>query len=1168
MVDFAHLHVHSQYSILDGASDIRKLVAKAKDDGMKALALTDHGNMFGALEFHTHATKEGIKPILGCEVYVAKRKHTERKEKIDQIRDHLILLVKNHQGYKNLIRLVSIAYLDGFYTKPRIDKELLEKYHEGLIASSACLAGEIPRAIREDNIDLARKVIQQYTDIFGEDFYLEMMRHPATGDRWDTTVFPAQQKVNEALVKLSAETGVKLIATNDVHYINAADAEAHDLLICLNTAKELNDPNRMRYTGQEWFKTRDEMEALFADHPEALINTQEIVDKVETYELENKPVMPNFILPDGFTNDQEYLRHLTYEGAKVRYKEVTEEVKARIEFELSTIEWMGYPGYFLIVSDFIDAARKMDVWVGPGRGSAAGSIVAYCLKITNVDPLQYGLLFERFLNPDRISMPDIDIDFDEDGREKVIKYVIDKYGKDKVAQVITFGTMGAKMAIRDIGRVLELHKDTVNNIAKLIPDRPGTTLAEAYEEVAQLRAARASEDPKIAETLRFAETLEGSVRQTGVHACAIIIGKEDLAEHIPLAAAGKEEQKFPISQYEGNTIEKVGMLKMDLLGLKTLSIINDSLINIKKSRGIDVDIENISLDDPETYKLFGLGKTTGVFQFESDGMKKHLKELKPNKIEDLIAMNALYRPGPMSHIPSYIARKFNREKITYDLPEMEPVLKDTYGITVYQEQVMKLSQILGGFTGGQADSLRKAMGKKDRPVLEMLRPKFLEGFKNKGHQDALAEKIWNEWVAFADYAFNKSHSTCYAYVAYRMAYLKAHYPEEFMAAVLGRNLRDIKEITLFIEECRRLGIPVLGPDVNESDLTFTVNAKGEIRFGMAGIKNVGENAAKNVVDEREKNGPFKDIFDFANRIDLRSVNKRSFEALARAGAFDAFPGVHRAQYFYQQDKDDTIFLDKIIRHAAVFQDKKKHQQQSLFGDQQDMFIQPLKMPECPEWSKLERMKMEKEIIGFYMTGHPLDEWKIEIDNFCSVTIEELKQNLDKYKNKEVIVAGMITEKLERVNKNGKKYGTFRLEDYSDSISLMMFSDDYLKLQHLLTDGNMVLIKLRIEVKIEPNERINYRIQNFFLLADVMDKFTRSVILQLDLNQVSKENIARLVQLAKSHKGRCALKILVRDDEAKVTFDTVSNKFRVQASDFIKALEESQEFNYTLEVVKP
>jgi DNA polymerase III subunit alpha len=1163
MVDFVHLHVHSQYSILDGACKLPEMIEKAIADGMQGVAVTDHGNMFGIKEFHDEACKHpGFKPIIGCETYVARRSRHEKTDLVDRKGDHLILLAKNFIGYQNLSRLISLSWIEGHYYKPRVDKEILKLYSEGIIASSACLAGEIPRAILAGTPDKAIQAINEYKDIFGEDFYLELMRHKSTDPTRDSDVFQRQSVVNEALIELSRKTGVKLIATNDAHFLNELDADAHDRLLCLNTGKDLDDPTRLRYTGQEWFKTRVEMQELFRDIPEALENTMEVFEKIDCYPLNREAIMPDFPIPEGYSDGNEYLRYLTYEGAKKRYPEMTPEITERIEFELQTIKEMGYPGYFLIVQDFLNAARDMDVSVGPGRGSAAGSVVAYCTKITDIDPLKYDLLFERFLSLDRVSMPDIDIDFDEDGRDKVLKWVVEKYGKDKVAQVITFGTMAAKMAIKDISRVQKLPLAEANLLAKLVPDKPKITLKQAYKEVQELDEARRSNNPLVAETLKFAEILEGSVRHTGLHACGIIIGKYSLIDHIPVTTS-KDSQTLLVTQYDGDHIEKVGMLKMDFLGLKTLAIIKDALKNIKKSRGIDVDMETIPFDDPLTYQLFSQGKTTGIFQFESDGMKKYLKELKPNRIEDLIAMNALYRPGPMEYIPRFINRKHGREKIEYDVPQMEKYLKDTYGITVYQEQVMLLSMELAGFTRSQADSLRKAMGKKIESMMADLQPRFFDGCMKNGITETTARKIWTDWESFARYAFNKSHSTCYAYVAYRMAYLKAHFPGEFMSAVLSRNMNDIKEITNFIEECKRMSIDVLGPDINESEQQFLVNKKGQIRFGMAGIKNVGENAVLSIIQERTEHGPFKDIFDFLSRVDLRSVNKRSLESLAKAGGFDGFPGTHRAQYFFQLPGDESFFLEKLLRYANDVQARASSRQHSLFGGEQEVMLPRMELPVCEHWKKMIQLKFEKEIIGFYMSGHPLDEYRLEIENFCTVSIGELKSDMKLFKGREVVFAGIVTEATARTGKTGKPFGTFVVEDYFDSIQIMLFSEDFLKMKGLLEVDSFVHIKAKVESRYDAPDQMNLRVSSVTILQEVFEKFSKSITVTIPLQDVTKANIAFLQTLAKKHKGKNLLRILVKDEEEKLSVELPSKKFRVEAKEFSRELAETTEFSFKI-----
>ncbi|HOC49392.1 MAG TPA: DNA polymerase III subunit alpha, partial [Bacteroidales bacterium] len=966
---FVHLHVHTQYSILDGASAVKTLVRRAKELGMTALAITDHGNMFGVKEFHDAATAASIKPIIGCEIYVARTSLEDKTSVEDRSGDHLILLAKNKTGYRNLVRLVSEAWIRGFYYKPRIDKELLRKHREGLIASSACIAGEAAQEILTGNIRAAEESILSYREIFGDDYFLEIQRHETTDPTSDVTVFPQQQRVIAAYRELAAKHNIKIIASNDVHFIMKDDAEAHDRLICLNTGKDIDDQKRLRYTKQEYLKSAEEMLEIFADIPEAVSNTVELADRVENYKLNSEPIMPEFTIPGEFADKDEYLRHLTMKGAAERWNTITPDIQARIDFELSVIKNMGFPGYFLIVQDFLRAAREMGVWVGPGRGSAAGSVVAYSLRITDIDPVKYNLLFERFLNPDRISMPDIDIDFDEDGREKVLRYVVEKYGHDRVAHIITFGTMAAKMAIRDVARVQKLPLPEAIRLTKLVPDRPGTTLASAYEEVPELLKEKESKEPLVAQTLKYAEVLEGSIRQTGVHACGIIIGKDSLSEHIPICTA--KDTDLYVTQYEGNHVESVGLLKMDFLGLKTLSIMKDAVDNIEKSKGITIDLQTLELDDRITYELFSNGETTGVFQFESVGMKRYLRELKPNQFGDLIAMNALYRPGPMDYIPQFIRRKHGKEKISYEVPAMEKYLKETYGITVYQEQVMLLSQELGGFSKGQADSLRKAMGKKKRDIMDRLKEQFIEGCRMNGYDQNTINKIWSDWESFAEYAFNKSHSTCYALIAYQTGYLKAHYPAEFMAAVLSRNISDIKKITVMMEETRRMGTEVLGPDVNESYLQFTVNRNGNIRFGLGAIKGVGENAVLHLIEEREKNGPYKDIYDLAERVNLNTVNKKMLEAMVVSGALDGLPGMTRAQYFAADGKGSS-FLESLIRFGNNVKNIRNSTQQSLFGDTGGFdLVRPEPAP-CPDWSKLERLNKEKEVIGIYLSSHPLD----------------------------------------------------------------------------------------------------------------------------------------------------------------------------------------------------
>ena len=1162
MADFVHLHVHTQYSILDGASNIPVLIKKAVDDGMKAIAITDHGNMFGVKEFHNEAKKQSIKPILGCEVYVAAKSRHDKTDKEDRSNHHLILLAKNATGYKNLSRLVSIGYTEGFYYKPRVDKELLKEFHEGLIATSACIGGEVPFNILTKGIDEGEKSALEYREIFGDDFYLELQRHQIGDPELDKDIFERQQVANKHLIDIAHKHGIKLVATNDVHFINAEDAEAHDRLICLNTNSDLDDPNRLRYTKQEYFKTRREMTDLFADVPEVFESIEEIVEKVEIFELNSNPIMPDFPLPDGFTSEGDYLGHLTYEGAKERYKDIGPEVKERIDFELSVINKMGFPGYFLIVQDFLNAAREMGVSVGPGRGSAAGSVVAYCLKITDIDPLKYNLLFERFLNPDRVSMPDIDIDFDEDGRDLVLKYVVDKYGYSKVAQIITFGTMAAKMAIRDVARIQKLPLPDADRLAKLVPERPGTSLTKAYAEVKELRDAKESGEDLVRDTLRYAEVLEGSVRHTGLHACGIIIGKNDLVNHIPVCTS--KDTNLLVTQFDGSHVESVGMLKMDFLGLKTLSIIKDAVKNVKESRGIDIDIENVTLDDAKTYELYSRGETTALFQFESAGMKKYLKELKPNRFEDLIAMNALYRPGPMEYIPSFIARKHGKEKIEYDLPVMEEYLKETYGITVYQEQVMRLSQAMAGFTRGEADSLRKAMGKKIKAMMDQLREKFIAGCVERGLDEEKVKKVWKDWEAFAQYAFNKSHSTCYAYVSYQTAYLKAHYPAEFMAAVLSRNISDIKKITLFMDECRRMGIQVLGPDVNESNYKFTVNKNGDIRFGLGAIKGVGENAVLNIVQERKENGPYKDIYDFVERVILNTVNRKNMEALALAGAFDNFKELKREQFFAMNGKE-IPFMDTLIRYGSKVQLEKGSSQPSLFGESTSYDPVKPEIPVTPDWSNLYRLNKEKELIGIYLSAHPLDGFKFEIDHFTNCTLSDL-QDLQMHKGREVTIAGIVTEVRHSFTKNNKPYGAFVLEDFTDSFRFVMFGKDYSTFKNFLTEGYSLVIKGKIQSRMfgnDPNE-LEFKITSINLLTDVRDELLKKFAIKIPVQAIDEFFIDEIEKFTIKSKGKTPLYFIVYDTEEEKPIDVKlfsrSNKVDV-SNEFLNFIEKELELEY-------
>ena len=1150
MTEFTHLHVHTNFSILDGAANINVMMKKAAESGMKALAITDHGNMYGTMHFTTAAVKHGIKPIIGCEVYVAEGSRHEKKGKEDRSGYHLILLAKNKKGYENLSRIVSIGYLEGFYYTPRIDKEVLRKYSEGIIASSACLGGELPQAIMNDSVEKAEEVVKEHLDIFGEDYYLELQRHG----------LEEQEPVNQKLLELAKKFNVKVIATNDCHYINAEDAKAHDILICLQTGRDLDDETRMRYSGQEYLKTPQEMGELFHDIPEALANTQEIVDKVEEFQIMRDILLPVFPLPEGFENEDDYLHYLSYEGAKKFYDEITDEVKERLDLELTVIKNMGFAGYFLIVQDFINEARKMGVAVGPGRGSAAGSAVAFCTGITSIDPIKYNLLFERFLNPERISMPDIDIDFDDEGREKVMDYVIQKYGRTRVAQIVTFGTMAAKSSIRDVARVLRLPLPEADRLAKLVPEKPGTSLDDAYKEIPELGQALEDENPVIRETLKYARILEGSNRQTGVHACGVIIGPTDLIECIPLST--QKDSDLPVTQYDGKYVESVGMLKMDFLGLKTLTIIKEAVKNIKRRHGIEIDPEQIPLDDEKAFQLYQMGDTVGTFQFESAGMRKYLKELKPNNIEDLIAMNALFRPGPMDFIPDFINRKHGIQKTEYPHPWLEDILKPTYGIMVYQEQIMQAAQIMAGYSLGAADILRRAMGKKKMEEMEKQKAIFIEGASKKGVDKKKAEEIFNVMAKFAMYGFNRSHSAAYSVVAYRTGYLKAHYPAEYMAAVLTNNLSDLKKITFFMEECQRRSIDVLGPDINESALNFVVNDKGEIRFGLGAIKGVGEGAVENIVSEREENGPYKNFFDFMTRISLRSVNKRVIESLAMAGAFDCFENVHRAQFFHSDEEGGPNFIDKIIRYANMQSQQKNASQMNLFGDAEETVIPDPEMPDCPRWQKIEMLKKEKEVTGMYISGHPLDNFRIQINNYCSHTLSQL-QDLDKLKNRDVTFAGIILNAQHRYTKNGKPFGSFTIEDYSDSVQLNVFSEDYLKIKHFLEKESFVFVRAQVAPRFKSADQYELKIRSMMLLTDVVEKMASDLLLEIPISQVDQDFIDYLMSNVKNYAGNVRLKIRLKDEVEKNSVEMLARKAKVEPVGLLTQLLKKVDLKYKL-----
>lgn len=1153
MSTFTHLHVHTEYSILDGLAKIPELIEKAYKDGMRAMAITDHGNMFGVLDFIKNVEKfnsglsegqEPFKGIIGCEVYVARNGRHSKNNKEDRSGHHLILLAKNMEGYHNLCRVVTLGYSEGMYYTPRVDKELLRNYSEGIIACSACLGGELPQAIMRNNqyqntgdgyedLDLAEagKVIEEFKSIFGDDYYLELQRN---GHK-------EQGMVNKALIGLSKQYNVKCIATNDSHFVNREDFEAHRMLICINTRKDYysqeggfqdeDTDNGMAYSGEEYFKTTQEMADLFSDFPEAITNTQEIVDKVEVISLNSEPALPNFEVPEGFAGENEYLEYLVWEGAKERYPDMPDEIRERIAFELEVVNRMGFPGYFLIVWDFMIAGKKMGVRFGPGRGSAAGSALSYCIGITNIDPIKYNLLFERFLNPDRISLPDIDIDIDDSGREKVIQYVIEKYGIDRVAQIITFNTMGAKMAIRDCARVLKLPLADSDRLAKLVPEGPNVSLNRALKEIPELKHVLENGTPLEKDTLRFALRLEGTVRNSGVHACGVIIGKDRLIDVLPLFTAKNSDTM--VIQYEGSMVEDAGLLKMDFLGLKTLNIISSTLYNIKLRHDLDLDIDKIPLDDKETYELLSRGDTTAIFQLESGGMRKYLQELKPERFEDIISMVSLYRPGPMDNIPNFIARKTGKEKIEYLIPEMKNYLEETYGITVYQEQVMLLSRSLAGFTRGESDKLRKAMGKKKKSEMDALQKKFYDGGVNNGHSLENLKFIWSEWEKFASYAFNKSHATCYAFVAYQTAYLKAHYPAEFMAANLTNNLDNLDKITQLIDDTTRMGIRILSPDINESDLMFTVNKKGDIRFGLAALKGVGHSAVESLIAERRENGPFANIFEFVKRINLRNCNKRTIESMAYAGVFDCFTNMNRAQFFCQ-DKNGSSFIEKLINFGTKSQSEQSQNQISIFDDSPEMeeLVYP-EIPPCPPWHPIEQLKHEKDIAGFYISGHPLDSHKLVIQNFTTVQLTTLNNPslYPKLSSRPVNFAGIVTESQRLMTKSNKDFGKITLEDYSGEYQWLLFGEDYTRFRHLFEVGKQLFVKATIKEQFRGKDYAGEKQYNIipidiFYLHDACEKLCKEALLSVNIKDISG-NLAYLLQeTIEKSKGQVPLSLQV------------------------------------------
>ena len=1143
MIPFVHLHVHSQYSILDGMAPVKSLVDKAVADGMRGMAITDHGNMFGIKELHDYVNKlnkkrgddEKFKPIFGCEVYVARKNRHEHIDKRD-IGYHLILLAKNLKGYKNLIKIVSHAWTEGFYSHPRTDHSELEKYHEGIICCSACLGGEVPQMIMGGRMQEARETIQWFKSVFGDDYYLELQRHKATVARANHETYEKQCLVNEALIQFAHELDIKLVCTNDSHFVNEEDADAHERLICLSTGKKLSDENIMLYSKQEWFKTQEEMNEVFADVPEALQNTSEIVDKIEIYSIDHAPILPDFPLPEGFKNEDEYLRYLVYEGAKERWPDLTEEQRERLDFELETIKNMGFPGYFLIVQDYIRMAPKLGCSVGPGRGSAAGSAVAYCLGITKIDPLKYDLLFERFLNPDRISLPDIDTDFDDDGRAAVLNYVTEKYGAEKVAHIVTYGTMAAKSAIKDVARVEDLPLSESNRLAKFIPSTPNEmpedkngkkykiTVKNCLECFNDFRAELENPDPRVGETIRYAEKLEGSVRSTGVHACGVIIGRDDITDWVPVSTATDSDgEKIIVTQYEGGVIESTGLIKMDFLGLKNLSIIKDALAGIKLNHGIDIDIEKIPIDDPKTYELYCKGKTSGTFQFESAGMQKYLIELHPTCFEDLIAMNALYRPGPMDYIPQFINRKQGREPIEYDIPCMEKYLKETYGITVYQEQVMLLSRQLAGFTRGQSDTLRKAMGKKQIDKMNELEALFYEGGEKNGHDKKVLNKIWEDWKKFASYAFNKSHATCYSWVAYQTAYLKANYPSEYMAAVLSSNLNDVDKLSKYMDECRAMGIEVLGPNINESYKNFSATRDGRIRFGLAGIKGVGVSCVDSIVEERDKNGPYKDVFDFVQRINQGACNRKALESMALAGAFDDFKEIKREDFFEVNPRGEA-FSETLMRFGQRYQVSQQEMQNSLFGAFGAIEVATPPIPHAEPWSQLERLNRERELVGMYLSAHPLDPYYLEVTYGCDTPLAEVKsrsQELDK----ELTMAGLVVDFQTRMGKKGNQFGILKIEDYSGSFEFMLFGNKFVDYQKYGVSGLAIVVRGAYEKGYGDNVRFNVR--SIDLLENLKGKMVRNLVLSINDEDLEKVDFLK-IHVGAEADNRCELYFRIKD----------------------------------------
>ncbi len=1202
MEKFSHLHVHTQFSLLDGAASIKNLYKKALNDNMPAIAITDHGNMFGVFNFvaeaWNHKTDDGkpkVKPIVGCEFYLVQDRHRKSFTKMDKdVRYHQLLLAKDEEGYKNLCKLSSLGYIEGLYGKyPRIDKELILRYHKGLIATTCCLGAEVPKTILRYGEEEGEKVFKWWLDLFGEDYYIELQRHK----------IPEQEKVNQTLLKFAAKYNVKIIASNDSHYVDREDAQAHDILLCVNTGstksmptyKDFGDeetiPKGTRfafYNDEFYFKNTQEMNKLFEDLPQAIDNTNEIVDKVTTLNLRKDILLPNFPVPPEFNSQHEFLRHLTFEGAKMRYSEITPEIEERLNFELRTIEVMGFSGYFLIVMDFIQAGKELGVLIGPGRGSAAGSAVAYCIGITNIDPIKYNLLFERFLNPDRKSMPDIDTDFDDEGRQKVIEYTVQKYGKNQVAQIITYGTMAAKMSIKDVARVMDLDLQTANYLAKLVPDKPGISLGRILtapidgekslkekedlqpEDIENVKLLREKLNSGGLESLVLQEAmkLEGSVRNTGIHAAGIIIAPSDLTDLIPVATV--KDSDLLVSQYEGKVIEDAGVIKMDFLGLKTLTIIRDALQLIKKNHGIEINIQEVPLDDAKTFELYQKGMTNATFQFESAGMRKHLIDLKPDKFEDLIAMNALYRPGPLEYIPTFIRRKHGKEPIVYDLPELEEHLAETYGITVYQEQVMLLSQKLANFTKGDADTLRKAMGKKQIEVLNKMKDKFMKGCEANGLDLKICDKIWKDWEAFASYAFNKSHSTCYAFLAFQTAYLKAHYPAEYMAAVMTNNLGNLEKLTFFMEECKKNNIPVLGPDINESDLKFTVNKKGEIRFALAAIKGVGEGAVQAILDEREANGPYTSVGDMMKRNNAKSINKRVLESLALAGAFDCFENIHRAQYVESETEDGPIYIEKLIKFGQSYQANKDSAQVSLFGDIEEEVIVEPEPPVIPKWSNLYQLSKEKEVVGIYLSGHPLDEFKFELKYYFKTKLEEMQDSSNLRKmmisGSTFTVGGFIKNVDNRLTKDGRPYARIILEDYTGEYEFSFFKDDYVRFSPFLIKDSFITISFIVEdaSRWKGEGEVSIKIKNVDALKNIKSQVKKTLLVKVNAKYVTEENLQKLLLVLEKHKGKSKMILGFIDPAEKISVATKALGIGVNISEeLIEDLELIPNIDYGL-----